>query len=297
MHYLRFVILCLILGILSGNVTKAQQNVETYLQQAEDSLVRLPIYKPYKLNISKKKFLNLLNESPSFGLGKDNYFVTGVPVNKQITKHSSDAKYQISIRQRLTKTVLPYNTYLLLTYTQKAFWSIYEDSSPFKDINYNPTLGLSKPVFLDDKLIGMVSALAEHESNGRDSTYSRSWNYFSLSGIYIFNSKINFQGKIWIPFVGKDNKDLLDYRGYGQFVVNYLNTNRKIRISLVLNPVKGYKSINTTLDINFKINKNANQYLFFQFYNGYAEGLLNYKEYTSMIRIGICIKQRSLTIY
>lgn len=31
MIYLRFIILCLILGILSNNVAKSQQNVETYL--------------------------------------------------------------------------------------------------------------------------------------------------------------------------------------------------------------------------------------------------------------------------
>lgn len=97
-------------GIFSGYEAKSQQTIESYLQQANDSLVRLPIYKPCKLNISKKEFLNLLNVSPSFGLGKDNYIITGVPTNKQITKHNSDVKYQISIRQRLTKTVLPFNT-------------------------------------------------------------------------------------------------------------------------------------------------------------------------------------------
>jgi len=110
---------------------------------------------------------------------------------------------------------LPFYTYLLFIYNQKAFWNIYEDSSPFKDINYNPTIGFGKLVFLNNNLSGFLSLMYEHESNGRDSIYSRSWDYISLSGVYFFNSMIHFQAKVWIPFVGSDNTDFNRLQRFG----------------------------------------------------------------------------------
>ena len=46
----------------------------------------------------------------------------------RVTKDNSDAKFQISLRHRLIKSILPLHTYLFLTYTQKSFWEIYKDS-------------------------------------------------------------------------------------------------------------------------------------------------------------------------
>ncbi len=296
MVYTRLIILCLVFCGFSCIVIEAQNNAELYLQQSEIAHKGLPFYNRSAPDMNKNIFLNLLNNSPSFGLGKDNYFLAGVPTNKQISKQNSDIKYQISIRQRLTKTVLPYNTYLLFTYNQKAFWNVLEYSSPFKDVNYNPTLGFTKIIFIDNKFTGVVSAMVEHESNGRDSIYSRSWNYVSLSGIYFYNSMLNFQTKFWIPFVGDDNLDLMDYKGIGMLAINAQNRTSKFRASLVLNFTDKIKPINTTLNIHIKINKKSNQFLFIQFYNGYAEGLLNYNKFTSMVRVGISIKNLVFTI-
>ena len=296
LHY-RIVILCLIFVSFSSVVAKSQINTAQFVQTIEDTLPKQSFFKPSKHNMDKDVFLKQLNESPSFGLGKDNYGITGIPTNTKPTKHNSDVKYQISIRQRLTKTVLPFNTYSLFIYNQKAFWDIYENSSPFKDINYNPAIGFGKLVFLKDKISGIVSLMFEHESNGRESIYSRSWNYISITGVYFFNPMLHLQAKVWITFVSKDNADLIDYKGWGFFALNIQNRSRRIRVSLVLNPIKYKNNVNTTLDVSFKISKNANQYFFIQFYNGYAEGLLNYSNHTSMIRVGVSIKQKFLTIY
>lgn len=84
-----------------------------------------------------------IDREPPFGIYKDNYFVTGSSFSHGgPNKYNSDAKFQISLRYRLIQGVLPYNTYLFLTYTQKSFWEIYRKSKPFSDNNYNPTLGL-----------------------------------------------------------------------------------------------------------------------------------------------------------
>jgi len=70
---------------------------------------------------------------------------------------------------------------------------------------------------------------------------------------------IHFQAKVWIPFVGSDNTDLIDYKGLGFIAVNSQNRSGRIRVSIILNPAK--YAINTTLDIRLlKLIKNANQF-------------------------------------
>ena len=91
---------------------------------------------------------------PSFGLYKDNYFIFGIPTSHRPTVENSDVKFQISISQRLTKTVLPWHTYLYLFYTQKIFWSVLDDSMPMTDMNFNPGIGIAKPLFVRDRFIG-----------------------------------------------------------------------------------------------------------------------------------------------
>ncbi|MFR7812064.1 MAG: phospholipase A, partial [Butyricimonas faecihominis] len=108
--------------------------------------------------------LELFDNTPSFSIFRDIYFVTGVPTNRKIDKHSSEAKFQISIRQRLTKSILPFKTFLYLTYTQRSFWDIYGKSSPFLDNNFNPGLSLSKALIYRNQLMGIAVLSFEHES-------------------------------------------------------------------------------------------------------------------------------------
>lgn len=249
------------------------------------------IFKPRHLRISEEEVLKMADRQPAFAVYRDTYFVTGVPLNKEITNSSADVTFQVSIRQRLTKSILPFKTFMYLTYTQKSFWNIYDESSPFRDTNYNPGLGLGKYLIYDNKLVGAIFAQIKHESNGRDGTFSRSWNYLSLSMKYYFNSRFNISGELWIPYVdGDHNQDLLDYRGLGYVSINYLSDKSRWWLSADINPKKGFGNFNTTLTAAFRMSQRSNQYLFARFFQGYGESLLDYNNYMMNIRIGICIK-------
>ena len=119
------------------------------------------------------------DNSPFFGLYKDNYFIFGPSVGPKATKANTNVKFQISIAQRLTKSVLPWHTYLYLFYTQKCFWNVLQKSFPMTDLNFNPGIGLTKPLFVKNRFIGKVSLILEHESNGKSHKASRSWNRIS----------------------------------------------------------------------------------------------------------------------
>lgn len=229
---------------------------------------------------------------PFFGLYRDNYFVLGTAIDSKPTEFNSDIKFQISFRQRLTRSVLPWNSHLFLQYSQKAMWHIFEESLPFHDLNFNPGIGLSKLIIYRGKLIGKASVLFEHESNGRDGTASRSWNKVSFSASAYILPELMVHGKLWIPIIdGQQNRDILKYNGIYQTGLQYLSPNKRWVVDVTLVKRKGWNlSFNTTLNVGFRIRKQDNQFVMLHFYDGYGENLLDYNKYHCRVRVGLLIR-------
>lgn len=239
------------------------------------------------------------DNAPYFSLYKDNYFAFGPPIGQPISKNNTNVKFQISISQRLTKSTLPFGTYLYLFYTQKCFWNVLEESLPMTDLNFNPGVGLAKPLFVKDRFIGKVMMMLEHESNGKDGLISRSWNKVSFSANVMIDPNFIVHGKFWIPIIdGQNNKDILDYCGIYQMGLSFTSTNKLFGASVLLVKRRGWElNYNTTIEFSYQITKNSNQYIFLQYYNGYGEGLLDYNKYHSQLRAGIIIKPRLFSEY
>lgn len=167
-----------------------------------------------------------------------------------------------------------------------------QNSMPMTDLNFNPGIGLTKPVFVKGKFVGKLSLTLEHESNGRDSIWSRSWNKISLGGSVMVDPNFVVFAKFWIPIIdGKENPDILRYCGIFQTGWTFQTLNRKLQCSV--NLVKRWGNFfdyNTTIEVAYRFSTKSNQYLFAQYYNGYGEGLLDYKKYHSQLRVGIVIK-------
>ena len=145
------------------------------------------------------------DNGPYFGLYKDNYFIFGTSVGPRPTRENSNVKFQISISQKLTKSTLPLGTYLYLFYTQKVFWNVLENSLPMTDLNFNPGIGIAKPLFVKDRFIGKLMFQIEHESNGRDSIWSRSWNRVTFGANILIDANLSVHGKVWIPIIDGEN--------------------------------------------------------------------------------------------
>lgn len=243
------------------------------------------------LNVDSIK--NDFDNQPYFGLYKDNYFIFGPSLNHP-DKKNTNIKFQISIAQRLTKSTLPWGTYLYLFYSQKCFWNVLENSMPMTDLNFNPGIGLTKPLYVKNRFIGKVTLVLEHESNGRDSIQSRSWNKVSLAGNIMIDRCLMVHGKAWIPIIdGMNNKDILHYSGIYQVGMTVSSRNQRLQGSVILTKRLGnFFNYNTVLELAYRFFKRDNQYFFLQYYNGYGEGLLDYKVFKNQIRIGIVIKPR-----
>lgn len=240
----------------------------------------------------------IITRLPAFSIYKDNYFVTGLSLGHKPSDQNMDAKFQFSFKQRLTDKAAFFDTYFYLTYTQKSFWKVYKASSPFEESNYNPGLMLLKPVFKNDRFFGILTFGVEHESNGRDSIYSRSLNTISMGFTRVFSPKLFVAVKAWIPFLIDNNPSLPKYIGYAegqlQWVIN------KDRLFFDLTVRKGadwdFKgSVNTA--VSYRITKKANQLITLQYWQGYSESLIDFKSEKGMLRIGFVLKPTFYRFY
>lgn len=244
--------------------------------------------KEFNADSIRKEF----DEAPHFSLYKDNYFTIGTAIGPRPSATNSDVKFQVSISQRLTKSTLPFNTYLFLFYNQKVFWNVFENSMPVHDFNFNPGIGVSKLLIAKDRVIGKASLLIEHESNGRDNDNSRSWNKISLCGSIYISPQFMIYAKYWIPIVdGQHNRDILRYCGIFQNGLQVMSNDKKYGMAITLVKRQGWNlNFNTIVELNYRLFKKDNQYMFLQYYNGYGDNLLDYNKFHSRLRFGIVIK-------
>lgn len=233
-----------------------------------------------------------IDYGPFFGLYKDTYFIVGTKVPSRPTAYNSDVKFQISFGIRLTNAVLPWNSYLFLSYTQKAFWNVFQESLPMGDINFNPAIGWAKPFFSQNRYVGKLTLMLEHESNGRDGEASRSWNRVSVSGMAMIDQWLMVHAKFWIPIIDSaNNKDITKYCGIYQSGVVITVPDRKFSFGITWVKRGNFKlDFNTIWDFTWRVSKKTNLNLFAQYYNGYGEDLLHYNQFRSMLRVGLVFK-------
>lgn len=278
-RFIIFVCMCFFVSLSWGQILE-EKNVDVKVRYNADSVRAV------------------LDKMPYFTLFRDNYFSGGIPLGTKPTGHNSDVKFQLSISQRLTKSKLPFDSYLFIQYTQKAFWDVFRESLPMRDLNFNPGIGLGHLIIRHNKYIGKAYLMLEHESNGRDSIDSRSWNKITLSCALVLNDNWETQFKTWIPIIdGENNKDILKYNGIFQFAVNYRTCNKRLQIGALITQRKAWFSFNTQLELSYKFNKRENQFFFIQYYNGYGENLLEYNQYKNMLRVGFVIKPQDFSLY
>ncbi|WP_255491483.1 phospholipase A [Dysgonomonas sp. ZJ279] len=270
----------------------------SFIQHGTQVLVSSIFGESRKLN-NADSIINQLDAMPSFGIYKDNYIVVGTELFQKPTEYNSDAKFQVSIRHRLTNSTLPFKTYFFLTYTQKAFWGVFQESFPFQDLNFNPSLGLGKALVYNNRLLGLLSFQFEHESNGKDGLDSRSWNKVTFGATFNLDDRWTFHSKAWVPIVdSENNKDIVHYAGWGQMGMEYSSAKKKYNASCVV-VKRGGANLNANIILNFSIRlfSDDNQYLFLEYYDGYGESLLFYNEYRQRIRLGIVIRPDFLNMY
>ena len=138
----------------------------------------------------------------------------------------------------------------------------------------------------------------EHESNGRDSIYSRSWNFVSATLKTSLSRKVNFTLKGWIPYWYGDNADLPRYIGFGEARLAWMAKNHRLIIDIIGRKGAAWNwNGNLQAQICFKPFRRENQFVVLQWYQGYGESLIDYNKSVSYLRLGFLIRPNHFSYY
>jgi phospholipase A1 len=219
----------------------------------------------------------------------------GHSVDTSESQDNFEAKFQISFKTKVAQEIFGDRGDLWFGYTQSSRWQVYStaESRPFRETNYEPELMLVfgtryKLLGLDGRLLGVS---LDHQSNGKDLPYSRSWN--RIIGM------IGFERQAWTLLVrpwwrlpeaegDDDNPDIEDYAGRGDVLLVRRLHEHEISL-MVRHSLRGGESSHGAVELGwvFPIHRDLRGYL--QVFHGYAESLIDYNASSTRIGLGISL--------
>jgi phospholipase A1 len=210
-----------------------------------------------------------------------------------------ETEFQISLRKPVLFNLLGLDETLTLAYTQRVFWQIYSTSSPFRENNYEPEIYMTFPTSTNfDREYGLKGLRTGflHQSNGQDGLQSRSWNRLYLSSIWQYKSLFT-SFRVWyrIPeekkddpsdSYGDDNPDIEEYLGYGDITFTYIKN--KGQFMLLLRNNFDIKENRGALELSYSypLALAKDSFLYFKFFNGYGESLIDYDRHMTKAAFG-----------
>ncbi len=221
--------------------------------------------------------------------------IPGHSVDTSESQDNLEAKFQISFKTKVAQEIFGERGDLWFGYTQSSRWQIYNsaDSRPFRETNYEPELmlvfGTRYRLFgLDGRLLGVS---LNHQSNGKDLPYSRSWN--RIIGMIGFERHAwTLQVRPWrrLPEVAgeEDNPDIEDYVGRGDLLI--VRRVRDHELSLMArHSLRGGERSHGAVELGwvFPIRRDLKGYL--QIFHGYGESLIDYNASSTRIGLGISL--------
>lgn len=241
---------------------------------------RLVSYKP--IYVTTARWSSNINGIPK---SENPDYSATIPVEQ----NNYEAKFQLSFKTKVLQDFLFGKGNLWVGFTQKAHWQIYNAkfSRAFRELNYEPELIVNFPLkveFINGRF-RMIGMSFNHQSNGRDLPYSRSWNRIIFHLEYEIN---NWQITIkpWIRSTDADDENPLitKYVGNGELNLNY-NLNRHQFYAIMTHPFTTLKYGGIQLNYVFPIKGHLRGQL--QIFEGYGETLIDYNHRQTTVGLGV----------
>jgi phospholipase A1/A2 len=208
---------------------------------------------------------------------------------------NAEVAFQISIKTKLRQDIFGYDVDLWFAYTQRSFWQFYNfsDSSPFRETNYEPEMLLNFRMNRDLHWLKLrfINVGINHQSNGQSDPLSRSWNRVAANfGFERDNLALILKTWLRIPEGARNdnNPDIERYLGYGELWSYYFWNDSRFGLML-RNNFDFYKNRSAVqLEWSYPLVQRISLYV--QYFNGYGESMLDYKNNINRIGIGFVIK-------
>ena len=205
-----------------------------------------------------------------------------------------EVTFQLSLKIKLWQDIFGKEMDLWVGYTQRSFWQLYnfDDSSPFRETNYEPELLLNFRTHYS--LLGFkgrfINVGFNHQSNGQTEPLSRSWNRV-VTNFGFEKDNLTLLLKGWYRFPENaeddDNPDIEDYLGYGEVQTYYFWKKHRFGVMWRNNFKFHHNRGSLQLEWSFPLIERVSGFI--QYFNGYGESLLDYNHSVNRIGIGFIL--------
>ncbi|WP_297575859.1 phospholipase A [uncultured Campylobacter sp.] len=234
--------------------------------------------------VTKDKSNDFVADFWGIRVHEPNYLIWSYDSSSKDDRRQNELNFQLSLEKPLYTGLLGLNESFFFGYTQISWWQIFQDSSPFRDTNYQPEFFLEIPI--KDNHLKILTLGLLHQSNGKDGLESRSVNKAYLESKFEFDN-FKFTPRIWHAFsLDKTNKDFAKYYGYGELNLSYEWHKNNISLMLRNNLRKENKGA-ARLSWSYSLKNGLGVYL--HYFSGYGESLADYKNSVDKIAIGFVI--------
>ena len=213
---------------------------------------------------------------------------------------NTQARIQISFKYKLFGSQNPVaeSHGLHFAYTQRMFWDLAAQSSPFRNVDYQPELiYVTRPVTVDHGITLAAQAGVRHESNGREGPASRSINSLYVAPMAAIplggGYRLSVAPRLSL-YVGdkSENPDIVRYRGHAGLLLEIgRDYGLRLSTSTRFNPGSGKGAFNADLSypLPLLLGGGPDVYIFAQSFIGYGENLLDYDRRTTRLRLGLAL--------
>jgi len=216
---------------------------------------------------------------------------------------NSEARIQLSFKYQLfgsqTRKGRPaLGDGFYFAYTQRMFWDLGANSSPFRNIDFQPEVFyVTPPKGLSARTTVSAQVGMRHESNGRDGDLSRSLNTVYVAPMAAFSlgggTRLTVAPRAWF-YAGdlSDNPDIRRYRGNTGLLME-IGQEDGLRLSTSSRFNFGSGKGSIAADLSYPLRRilggGPDFYLFGQTFTGYGENLLDYNKRATRLRIGVAL--------
>lgn len=213
-----------------------------------------------------------------------------------------EAQLQVSLKINIGNDLFGLGEKYYLSYSQRSFWQIYENSSPFRETNYNPEMFIVFPTSDHIEAFNMrsVTLAYSHLSNGQGQTHDDTLYTYAYEdpdnrsrGIDNFYLNFRFQHdtlitdfKVWTPPIEdkdkSDNPDIMDYLGYTKLKFTYFWGENMFTIMGRGNP----KTRKGAVEASYSYPLVNGTFLYAKVFSGYGESLIDYNNQITKFSIG-----------
>ncbi len=215
----------------------------------------------------------------------------------------TEVQFQLSIKMPLAVDMFDTDVDIFAAYTVRSFWQLFNDettpggtdiSSPFRETNHEPEIWVQTNPDFDIFGFDLVNAAAGfvHQSNGRATTLSRSWNRVFANFIFQ-NGNLAVGIKPWFRIEedseDDDNPDIDDYLGHGQITLAYKWDDHVFTLMSRNNIESGFSE--GALEAGWSFPLWGFPYLkgYVQWFSGYGESLIDYDNYVNRLGVGLIL--------